>query len=72
MSNASFQVPVPRNEPIKSYEPGSPERASLKATLDAMASETVEMPMVIGGEEVRTGSTAQSVMPPDHGPVLGT
>ena len=58
MSNASFEVPVPKNEPIKAYAPGSAERASLKATLDAMASETVEMPMVIGGEEVRTGNTA--------------
>ncbi|MEE2711349.1 MAG: L-glutamate gamma-semialdehyde dehydrogenase [Planctomycetota bacterium] len=71
MSNASFEVPVPKNEPIKAYAPGSAERASLKATLDAMASETVEMPMVIGGEEVRTGNTAQSVMPHDHGHVLG-
>lgn len=72
MSNASFQVPVATNEPIKSYAPGSPERASLKTALEQMASETTEMPMIIGGEEIRSGDTGNSVMPHDHGHVLGT
>ncbi len=72
MSNASFQVPVATNEPIKSYAPGSPERASLKTALEQMASETTEMPMIIGGEEVRSGDTGNSVMPHDHRHVLGT
>ncbi|MCA8975464.1 MAG: L-glutamate gamma-semialdehyde dehydrogenase [Planctomycetes bacterium] len=72
MSNASFEVPVPKNEPVRSYAPGSAERAALKRALDRMASETVEMPMIIGGQEVRSGNTANAVMPHDHGHVLGS
>ena len=75
-SNAVFnghrRVPPPVNEPIKSYAPGSPERASLKARLKTMAAETVDMPLIIGGKEIRTGDTADSVMPHDHKHVLGT
>ena len=48
----------PVNEPVRSYAPGSPERASLKARLAAMAAETIEIPLVIGGKDVRTGDTA--------------
>jgi 1-pyrroline-5-carboxylate dehydrogenase len=66
------RVPHPVNEPIKSYAPGSPERASLKARLKTMAAETADMPMFIGGKEIRTGDTATSVMPHDHAHVLGT
>jgi len=65
------RVPPPVNEPIKSYAPGSPERASLKARLKTMAAETVDMPLIIGGKEFRTGDTATSVMPHDHKHVLG-
>ena len=68
--NAHRRVPVPVNEPIKSYAPGSPERADLKARLDSMASERIEIPLVIGGQEIRTGKKQQSVMPFDHGHVL--
>jgi len=70
--NGRRRVPVPVNEPIKSYAPGSPERASLKARLKTMAAETVDMPLFIGGKEIRTGDTASSVMPHDHQHVLGT
>ena len=74
-SNAVFngrrRVPPPFNDPIRSYAPGSPERASLKARLKSMSSETVDIPMFIGGKEVRTGSTAKSVMPHDHQHVVG-
>src|SRR3954463_8731206 len=66
------RVPPPVNEQIKSYAPGSPERASLKARLKTMAAETVDMPLIIGGREIRTGDTAASVMPHDHAHVLGT
>jgi 1-pyrroline-5-carboxylate dehydrogenase len=66
------RVAPPVNEPIRTYAPGSPERVSLKATLDAMAAEQIDMPIVIGGEEIRTGDTATSVMPHDHHHVLGT
>src|SRR3954462_12750910 len=70
--NGRRRVPPPVNEPIKSYAPGSPERASLKARLKSMAAETVDMPLIIGGKEIRTGDTATSVMPHDHKHVLGT
>src|SRR5882757_8704860 len=70
--NGRRRVPPPVNEPIKSYGPGSPERASLKARLKTMAAETVDMPLIIGGKEIRTGDTSPSVMPHDHQHVLGT
>src|SRR5476649_2928426 len=70
--NGRRRVPVPVNEPIKSYAPGSPERASLKARLKTMAAETVDMPLFIGGKDICTGDTAASVMPHDHQHVLGT
>src|SRR5215208_4114695 len=65
------RVPPPVNEPIRSYAPGSPERASLKARLKEMAAEKIDMPLIIGGKEIRTGNTAPSVMPHDHQHVLG-
>ncbi len=60
----------PVNEPIRGYAPGSPERASIKARLAAMAGERVEIPLVIGGKCVRTGDLGRSVMPHDHDHVL--
>jgi 1-pyrroline-5-carboxylate dehydrogenase len=68
--NAVRRVPTPVNEPVKQYAPGSPERAELKARLDAMAKERVEIPIVIGGKEIRTKTTQQSVMPFNHRHVL--
>ncbi len=71
MSLAISKVPVPVNEPVKSYAPGSPERASLKATLARMSAETIEMPLVIDGKDVRTSKLGQAVMPHRHAHVLG-
>ena len=71
MSLAISKVPVPVNEPVKAYAPGSPERASLKATLARMSAEQVEMPLVIDGKDVRTGKLGQAVMPHRHAHVLG-
>ena len=65
-----YAVPAPFNEPIKSYAPGSPERAELKARLASMATERIEIPLIIGGKEIRTGKTQQSVMPFNHRHVL--
>ena len=62
--------PPPANEPAKGYLPGSPERAELKARLRTMAAERVEIPLIIGGREIRTGHLAQAVMPHDHRHVL--
>jgi 1-pyrroline-5-carboxylate dehydrogenase len=64
------RVPPPQNDPNLSYAPGSPERAELKAKLKAMADQRVDIPLVIGGREVRTGNTAQTVMPHKHAHVL--
>ncbi len=72
MSAGIFQPPPPVNEPVRGYAPGSPERASLKVRLADLASAEVEVPMVIGGREVRTGTTAEAVMPHDHQHVLAT
>jgi 1-pyrroline-5-carboxylate dehydrogenase len=65
------RVPSPVNEPVRSYAPGSPERAELKARLDKMAGERVDIPIIIGGREVRSGRTSQAVMPHNHKHVLG-
>ena len=68
--NGIRRVPAPVNEPVKAYAPGSAERAELKARLDAMARERIEIPLVIGGREVRGGERAVAVMPHDHAHVL--
>jgi 1-pyrroline-5-carboxylate dehydrogenase len=58
-----FRPPPARNEPPHDYAPGSPERAELKRRLVEMEAERLDVPCVIGGEEVRTGDTVQAVMP---------
>jgi 1-pyrroline-5-carboxylate dehydrogenase len=65
-----FRTPTPVNEPVLDYAPGSTEREELKAELDHMRGEVVEIPLIIGGEEVRTGDMHDVVMPHDHGHVL--
>ena len=64
------RVPDPVNDPNRTYAPGSPERAELKARLASMAAERLDIPVIIGGKEIRTGRTAQAVMPHDHSHVL--
>ncbi|HEX9885630.1 MAG TPA: L-glutamate gamma-semialdehyde dehydrogenase [Longimicrobiales bacterium] len=68
--NGIVQVPRPANEPVLTYAPGTPERAELKSRLADMSNEVVDIPLIIGGEEVRTGNTLDVVMPHDHGHVL--
>ena len=68
--NGRRHVPPPVNEPVKSYAPGTPERTELKARLEAMAAERVDVPLVIGGQRVRTGRTGTVVMPHSHRHVL--
>jgi 1-pyrroline-5-carboxylate dehydrogenase len=70
MTNAIVEVPPPANEPVRSYAAGSPEKASLKRRLAEMLAERVDIPLVIGGREVRTGSTIKVVSPHDHRHVL--
>ena len=65
------RVPRPENDPNLSYAPGTAARAELKARLAKMAAETVDIPIIIGGKEIRTGNTEKVVMPHKHGHVLG-
>jgi len=72
VSAARRRVPLPENDPNLTYRPGSPERAELKARLAAMAGEVIDIPIIIGGREIRTGDTGTVVMPHDHAHVLAT
>ena len=72
MSNGRFSVPVPTNEPVCSYAPGSPERQEIKRFLERMSRREFDIPARIGGRKVRTGKKVKAVMPHDHGHVLGT
>src|SRR5919199_4905781 len=65
-----FTLPEPKNEPVRDYGPGSPEREELQRRLRELQSERIEIPLVIGGEEIRTGDTFQAVMPHDKDHVL--
>ncbi|MGA0560787.1 L-glutamate gamma-semialdehyde dehydrogenase [Larkinella sp. VNQ87] len=71
MSVGFFQVPVPQNEPVKEYRTGSDERAKLKAALAEATSKTVDIPMYIGAEEVRTELQQQLIAPHNRHQVLG-
>jgi len=71
-THAIFRVPEPYNEPVKSYAPGSPERAELQQRLRELESQQLEIPLVIGGEEVRTGETFEAVEPHKRSHVLAT
>ncbi|MCI5055160.1 MAG: L-glutamate gamma-semialdehyde dehydrogenase [Flavobacteriales bacterium] len=71
MSTGFFDVPYPVNEPVKSYAPGSPERADIKAKLSEMESKVVDIPMYIGSELVRTSDIKDLTPPHDHQRVVG-
>jgi 1-pyrroline-5-carboxylate dehydrogenase len=71
MSNAHFRVPAPYNEPVLTYRPGSPERTDLASQIVRLRSEEVEVPLIIGGKEIKTGNTAEMHAPHDHGLRLG-
>ena len=68
--NAIFQLPKPVNEPILSYAPGTPQRAALKQAIAEAKATVSDIPMVIGGQEVRTGNTKQVNPPHEHAHVL--
>jgi 1-pyrroline-5-carboxylate dehydrogenase len=67
-----FRPPAPTNESVKEYAPGSPEREELRVRLEAMRGDQIELPLVIGGKEIRTGETFEAVMPHDRKHVLAT
>jgi 1-pyrroline-5-carboxylate dehydrogenase len=68
--NGRRVVPIPVNDPPRSYAVGSPERAEIKTRLAAMADERIDIPIIVGGREIRTGRTTQAVMPHAHRHVL--
>ena len=70
MNNALFNFREPSNEPIYSYAPGSPERALLQEELERQYNQVIEIPIIIGGKEIKTGKMGKVVMPCEHGHVL--
>ncbi|MGB3618073.1 MAG: L-glutamate gamma-semialdehyde dehydrogenase [Catalinimonas sp.] len=71
MPHGFFRPPAPRNESVLAYAPGSPERRELQAALEAARGRELDVPMYIGGEEVRTGNTHRLAPPHDHRHTLG-
>ena len=72
MNNAVIQTPRPVNETVLNYAPGSPEKTALKVALEELSSQQVEIPLVIGGREIRTGNLGKVLMPHQHQHVLGS
>ena len=70
MQSTSFSIPTPVNEPILAYLKNSPERGSIKSELIRIESEVVEIPCVVGGKEIRTGTIFEVRMPHDHRHIL--
>lgn len=72
MNNAVFTFRKPANEPVKSYATGTKDKAELKDALRRLAGEEWDIPLIIGGKEIRTGDTGKVVMPHDHRHILAT
>jgi len=72
MGKGFFQVPTAINEPVKSYAPGTPERAAVTAQYEAYFNGNIDVPMYIGSDEVKTGNTNTMSPPHDHKHVVGT
>jgi 1-pyrroline-5-carboxylate dehydrogenase len=71
MPKGFFHVPTPKNEPVLSYGPGSKEREAIKKAVDEARSKQVDIPMYIGGDEVRSGNKKPITPPHDHKHILG-
>ena len=72
MLKGFFHVPKAVNEPVKSYAPNSPEKAAVLATYKQMWNSTIDVPLYIGSEEIRTGNTRNMTAPHDHQHIVGT
>jgi 1-pyrroline-5-carboxylate dehydrogenase len=72
MSKGFFNVPNPVNEPVKSYAPGTPEREAVIKQYKAYYNGSVDVPLYIGNDEVKTGNTRNMTLPHDHKQVVGT
>jgi len=72
MNNAIYNFREPKNEPLLTYSPGSPERKLLEEEIALQTNKIIDIPLIIGGKEIRTGKTGKIVMPSDHHHVLAT
>jgi len=72
MPKGFFHVPKAVNEPVKSYAPNSPEKAAVLAAYKKMWNETIDVPMYIGAEQIKTGNTRTMSAPHDHQHIVGT
>ena len=72
MTNGIFKVPDPKNEPILSYGPGSPEKKAVKEQLNELKNKQIEIPIIIGGKEIKTSNLADCRCPHDHNHLLAT
>ncbi|MBR5030650.1 MAG: L-glutamate gamma-semialdehyde dehydrogenase [Muribaculaceae bacterium] len=70
MNNSIINFPLPANEPVKAYMPGSPERVALEKELERQSKMVVEIPIIIGGKEIRTGDMGEVTCPHDHKHVI--
>lgn len=71
VSNAVFKIEKPKNEPALSYAPGTKEREELKARLVELRTQEIEIPLIIGGKEVRTGKLGMCIIPHNKEVVIG-
>jgi 1-pyrroline-5-carboxylate dehydrogenase len=67
MTNALFSVPKPYNEPVRDYAPGHPDRKAIEAELARQYAEKIEIPLIIGGQEIRTGNLEPDGIPSSGG-----
>ena len=72
MNNQVFKFEMPQNEPTKAFAKGSKEREEVIAELKRLSSQEIEIPVIIGGKEIRTGNTDKVVMPHNHHKALAT
>lgn len=72
MQNTVSNIPRPENEPVKSYAPGTEERALLEKELAVLGGQTLEVPVVINGEKILTGNTSPCIEPHNHKHIIGT
>ena len=72
MNNAIYNFREPVNEPVLNYLPGSPERLLIEKELEEQYNNPIDIPLIIGGKEIRTGRTGKIVMPTEHGHLLAT
>ena len=72
MTNAKFNLNLPSNETILTYAPGTPERKSIRVKINELKDRQIEIPLIIGGKEVRTGNLGKCILPHNHGTVVGT